>query len=233
MAPGPGLPGGSSQGPFRRCSHQLWQGGAGGAEKQHRNMALSDSLHLSHPVVKDGGITARSSRAGCRAVCLLSPLPAPARVLRGARLPWDIADPRCHTEPVRGADGGSEEPSGGWREPKVLLPAQVWGEEQGTPACRRKEHTGVPGPGLGALPPAVLLPTQLRAVTFLSVGYVRLPMAFVFLIPFVAETSVCKLLLGMLAELLSFPSSPHSLVTHTTWARQRGPEPRLHTTGML
>lgn len=110
----------------------------------------------------------------------------------------------------------------------MLLPAQGWGVEQGTPAHRRKEHPGVPGPGLGVLTPVVLLPKQLHAVTFLSVGYVRLPMVFVFPVPFVAETSVCKLLLGTLAELLSFPSSPQSL-----WAWRRGPEPRLHTTGML
>lgn len=172
-------------------------------------MVLSDSLNLPHPVVKDGGITA--SRAGRRAVSLLSPLPAPAGFLRGARLPWDVADPRCHAEPVRGADGGSEDPPGGWREPKVLLATQGWGVEQGTPAHRRKEHPGVPGPGLGVLTPVVLLPKQLHAVTFLSVGYVRLPMVFVFPVPFVAETSVCKLLLGTLAELLSFPSSPQSL----------------------
>lgn len=157
MAPGPGVPGGTSQGPFRRCSQQLRQGGAGGAAKQHRNTALSDSLHMFHPVVKDGGITARSSRAGHRAVSLLSPLLAPAWVLRGARLPWDVADPRCHAEPMGRADGGSEEPSGGWREPKVLLPAKVWGVQQGTPARRRKEHPGVPGPGLGALTPVVLV----------------------------------------------------------------------------
>lgn len=46
------------------------------------------------------------------------------------------------------------------------------------------------------------LPKPLCVVTFLSVEYMRLSVVFIFFLFFVAEMSVCKLLLGMLAEQL-------------------------------
>jgi len=67
-------------------------------------------------------------------------------------------------------------------------------------------------------------------VTFLSIGYVRLLVVFLFLIFFVVETSICKLPLGMLAELVAAPLSlfPSIVVSLITWAEANSPALPAH-----
>lgn len=164
----------------------------------------------------------------------LSPLPAPAHVLREAWLRWDMAGPRCHG----GAAGaGEEEPFLGLGSERTRFQprwqwaleewdsygsVRLWGVASGTRPLKNRRKMIQRRTGVCLDPVCVRwLSKLLCGVTFLLVEYVRLSMVFIFFVFLLLKCQFanCSWACWQTSSwLLNFPSSPPSLLSLITWA---------------